>query len=108
MPLLTDVLATVPESVPLNLELKRWRASRARLAETLAGALAGRARPLVVSSFDWELLDVVSGLLPALPLAPLGRARAQALLGAAERLSATSVHCHRRLGKVETVSCASD
>lgn len=93
---LGEVLARLPAELPLNLELKRRRADPAALAAALAEGIEGRDR-LLVSSFDWELLDRVRQRLPDLSLAPLGKHDADALLAAADRLDAFSVHCHRRL-----------
>lgn len=93
---LAEVLEVLPEDLPLNLELKRRRADPRAVASALVAGLAGRGR-ILASSFDWDLLGRVRRRLPDLPLAPLGKHDADALLAAAERLDAFSVHCHRRL-----------
>lgn len=89
-------LDSLPPELPINLELKRRRAPRARFAEALAGLLEGRPQALV-SSFDWELLAAVRARLPRQPLAPLGRRGRRELLAVGERLGAWSLHCHRRM-----------
>ncbi len=95
-PTLAELLAALPTDFPLDLELKRRAADRAELAARLLAAVAGRANVLV-SSFDWELLQVVRALAPALPLAPLASRRPAALLAAGEALAAWSLHAHERL-----------
>jgi glycerophosphoryl diester phosphodiesterase len=96
IPLLSDVLATMPEPVPLNIELKRRRASYDKLARKLIAELDGRAQ-ILVSSFDREILDAVRKVAPDLPLAPIERHQPGELLEAGKRLGAFSLHCHRRL-----------
>lgn len=106
IPTLAEALAHLPPHYPLNIELKRRKASRGALAAALAGAVADRAQVLV-SSFDWELLSVVRELAPDLPLAPLADHDGAALLAAGEHLSAWSLHCHRRLADRPLVERAS-
>lgn len=96
IPTLGEALAALPVEVPLNLELKHRHAGRERWLAALAGQLAGR-RPLLVSSYDWELLRTVRDAFPSLPVAPLERHDASRLVPAAAALGAWSVHCHRRL-----------
>jgi len=106
MPDLPQVLSALPTSFPLNLELKRYEAGRPALAEALARDLRGRRRPVLISSFDAPLLDVVRGLLPGATLAPLARFDAPALLLEGERLGASSLHLHRRLASRDIAAAA--
>jgi glycerophosphoryl diester phosphodiesterase len=92
IPTLPEVLAALPAGFPLDLELKRRRAGRRRLARALTAAVHGRAR-LLVSSFDWLLLRECRRLDPELPLAPLAEGSGEGLLGAADELSAVGVGC---------------
>jgi glycerophosphoryl diester phosphodiesterase len=96
IPSLAEVLVVLPPSVPLNLELKRWRADRGRWVDALLQTIAGRDR-LLVSSFDWELLQWLRRRAPALPLAPLAEREPAKLLAAGRELGAATLHCHRRL-----------
>jgi glycerophosphoryl diester phosphodiesterase len=104
---LPQVLAALPSDVPLNLELKRRRADPARLVERLAVTVSGRPR-LLVSSFDWPLLETVRRALPDVPLAPIGGRHADpaALVDAAAALDAWSVHCRRSLATARLVAAA--
>lgn len=93
---LSEVLRRLPETMPLNVELKRRRADVGRLAEALERALGGRDRVLV-SSFDWSLLEVVRRAMPDRALAPLAHEPKDDLLDVAERLGAWSVNCKAEL-----------
>jgi len=104
-PLLAEILEILPETVPLNLELKRRRADIGRWTEVLGDGVAGREN-LLLSSFDWELLESVRRAMPGRPVAPIGSRQPHALLRAAERLDAWSVHCHRRLAFDDFISAA--
>lgn len=98
MPTLEEVLARLPPTLPLDLELKRRSAEPVAFAEALAGVLAGRPN-LLLSSFDWGLLAEVERRLPGCPLAPLGDRAPRSLLAAARELGAAAVHCHRRIAR---------
>lgn len=102
VPTLPEALAALPPEVPLNVELKRWVASRDDLVSALLGALASR-HDVLVSSFDWECLRTLRARAPGIPLAPLGSRDAQALLAEAEVLAAWSVHAHRRLADASLI-----
>lgn len=104
-PTLAGILREFGDEVPFNLELKRRRADRSRFAATVAAAVEGRPN-LLVSSFDWELLAALRALLPHLPIAPLGRDEPRALLAAAERLEAWSVHCRHDLASPNLIERA--
>ncbi|MCP4200860.1 MAG: glycerophosphodiester phosphodiesterase [bacterium] len=96
IPTLSEALAVIPEDVPLNVEVKRRRARRDRLARKVIQELDGRS-PILVSSFDWELLRALRKLAAGLPLAPIERYQPGELLEAGGELGAFSLHCHRRL-----------
>ncbi len=93
---LGEVLSELPDELPLNLELKRRRAEPEAIVHSLGRALSHREQVLV-SSFDWPLLAEVRRQIPGLPVAPLAKKGARALLAAAKELAAYSIHCHRRL-----------
>lgn len=103
LPTLAQLLAAIPGEVALNVELKRRRADPDRLCESLLSTLGDRSRVLI-SSFDWELLEVVRRSRPDADLAPVGRSGPHELLRAAESLEAATVHCHRRLAFDDFVS----
>jgi glycerophosphoryl diester phosphodiesterase len=108
LPRLDEVLAALPAALPLNLELKRRRASRERLSAALLPAIAasgGRER-LLVSSFDWPLLALLRARAADLPLAPLAESDPKALLAAGRELAAASLHCHRGLATRTLVAAA--
>lgn len=96
IPTLEQALAAIPSEAPLNVELKRRQAEPKALAKSVLDLLGGR-RQTLVSSFDWRLLEVIRALSPELPLAPIARYRPGALIDAGRKLSAFSLHCHRRL-----------
>jgi glycerophosphoryl diester phosphodiesterase len=102
---LAGLLAALPPAYPVNVEVKRFQADHAGLARAVARALAGRANVLV-SSFDWQALDHVKTVLPALPVAPIEGRRPEPLLDAAAKLGAWSLHVHRRLASAELVAAA--
>ncbi len=105
IPTLAEVLAAAPADLPLNLELKRERAAREDLVAALGRQLGDR-RQVLISSFDWALLDLVRRALPHLPVAPLARSGPEALVAAAERLAAWSLHCHRRIAGPRLLAAA--
>lgn len=107
IPHLSEALDLVPGTVPLNLELKRRRAEPERLLDALE-PLLDRRDDLLVSSFDWELLAALRARRPELPLAPLARRHADALLAAGERLAAWSLHCRQSLASRALAEAASD
>jgi len=106
---LDRILATLPQSLPLNLELKRRHAPVDRLASRLARAVSRDGRVLV-SSFDWTLLEAVRREAPTLALAPLGGSTADPaeLAETAATLSAWSIHCRDSLADEALLSAASD
>lgn len=96
IPTLSEALALLPETFPVNIELKRRSAPGGTFARKLLGVLDGRGQVLV-SSFDWELLHELRTVAPGLPLAPIERHQPKELLAAGKQLRAFSLHCHRRL-----------
>ncbi len=105
IPSLQEVLAELPGALPLNLELKRRTADPVQMATALAGSIRGRSQ-ILVSSFDWKLLEEVKQALPDCPLAPIGREEPRALLEAADRLGAFSIHCSRRIADRDIIEAA--
>src|SRR5688572_26105969 len=105
IPELGAALDALPPGFPVNVEIKRWSASRPLLAEAVASAIAGRANVLL-SSFDWELLAEIQRRAPDRPLAPLSDDDAPGLLAAGRELGAWSLHCHRRLASRELAASA--
>lgn len=96
VPLLAQALDVIPDSIPINLEIKRRRAHSGKLARIVVEQLNDRAQVLV-SSFDWECLEKVRTLEPELPLAPIEKHQPGELIEAGKKLGAFSLHCHRRL-----------
>ncbi len=105
LPTLTELLVAVPAELPLNIELKHRSAGVERWCERLPGVLGERPH-ILVSSFDWGLLEALRRDRPGWHLAPIGSRRPHQLLRAAETLDAASVHCHRRLAFADFISAA--
>lgn len=97
-PTLQQILQALPETQPLNFDIKRRSAEPKAIADALAEALGGRPQVLL-SSFDWQLLGGLKGHLPGYPVAPIGDRKPGALLAAAIELESFSVHCHRKLAR---------
>ena len=104
-PALAELLAALPPEHPIDVEIKRFRANYSWLARGVANALAERPNVLV-SSFDWQALAYVRVLLPHIPVAPIEGRRPEAVLDAAKKLDAWSIHVHRRLANGELVAAA--
>ena len=105
MPTLTAALAVIPKPLPLNIELKRRSVPATDLVRAVLAAVDGRSQVLV-SSFDWEALEIARSLAPDLALAPLSppsprRLAATDLTGdlfaAADAVGAFSLHCSRSM-----------
>jgi glycerophosphoryl diester phosphodiesterase len=96
IPRLRDVLEILPDRLPLNVELKRRGADRARLAEAVLAECAAR-EPLLFSSFDWPLLAELRRRAPHVWVAPLASRWPGRLLEAGRDLRAWSLHAHRRI-----------
>jgi glycerophosphoryl diester phosphodiesterase len=99
-PTLQQILLALPESQPLNLDIKRRSAEAKAIGDALADALGGRPQVLL-SSFDWPLLAELKDRLSGYPVAPIGDRKPGALLDAAIRLDSFSLHCHRKLARRE-------
>ena len=104
-PSLSELLAALPSDFPIDVELKRFDASQSWLVRGVAEAIAER-RNVLVSSFDWMALAYVRVVLPHLPVAPIESRRPDAVLEAAAKLDAWSIHVHRRLASAELVAAA--
>jgi len=104
-PTLAELLAALPPGYPVDVEIKRFEANYSWLARGVAQALAGRPN-VVVSSFDWQALAYVKTLLPEMPVAPIESRRPEAVLDAAAKLGAWSIHVHRRLATPHLVAAA--
>lgn len=91
IPNLATALAALPERLPVNLELKRRNADPERLVEAVLAHLPLHPR-CWISSFDWELLELLRVRRRDLPLAPLARRRSGDAEAAAERLGAVALH----------------
>lgn len=105
IPTLRELVAAMPESFPLNLELKRRHAGIEDLLQAVSEVIGERGSVLV-SSFDRELLDRSRELRPDLCHAPVGSRDADELVEAAGRLEAWSLHAHRRLVDEELIEWA--
>lgn len=82
--------------LPFNIEIKPQGLQPEAVANALEPLLEG-GRAVLVSSFDWALLEGLRRLLPRLPLAPLGLESASDLVAAAEDLDAFSIHASTAL-----------
>ena len=87
IPTLGEVLAAVPSSIMVNIELKG-----PATAEPVAQLVAGLQRPLLVSSFDHGELTRFHERLPTTPCAPLASRWRSDLEAVARRLQAWSVN----------------
>ena len=105
LPSLEEVLAALPPTFPLNLDLKLLRAPRARFAAALVAAVEDPPNVLV-SSFDQDLLVLIRARAPALALAPLANSEPEALLERASRLGAWSVNVEHRLALPDLIAAA--
>ena len=105
LPSLDVLRGTLPDTVPLNLELKRRRADTSIWLESLLPAITARPRTLV-SSFDHALLRAIRVAEPGRQLAPIASRGPHELLRAAEEIGAATVHCHRRVAFGDFVTAA--
>lgn len=107
IPRLAEVLSLLPDGLPLNVELKRRGADRARFAEAVLATCAAR-EPLLFSSFDWPLLAELHRRAPHAWVAPLASRWPGRLLEAGRDLRAWSLHAHRRIATRSLVEQASE
>ena len=105
IPTLRELVKTIPDPYPLNLELKGDRAGTDELLRAVFEALEGRSSVLL-SSFDRKLLRRSRDLRPDLSLAPVGSREPGELLATGEELDAWSLHAHRRLVGEELIASA--
>jgi glycerophosphoryl diester phosphodiesterase len=94
IPTLTELLAALPPRFPVNVELKRYHAPREALLGAALATLAIRDN-LLVSSFDWTLLEHLHETDRSLPLAPIARALTAGTVEAADRIDAAAFHLGR-------------
>ena len=92
VPTLDEVLDARPEGAWVNLELKRTRVARERMADRVVEALPVRDARVLVSSFDHELLDLIREREPTLPLVPITGDDPSSLLASAQRLGSPTAH----------------
>lgn len=106
-PTLHQILEAIPESQPVNLDIKRRTSEPLAIAKALATSLDGRDQ-ILLSSFDWPLLAELKAHLPGYPIAPIGDRKPGALLDAAIELESFSVHCHRKLARGKFLVAAAE
>jgi len=94
IPTLTELFAALPEGFPVNVELKRYRARRRPFADAALATLALRDNVLV-SSFDWTLLELLREQSRTLPLAPIADRLSARTVEAAARIEAAAFHLGR-------------
>jgi glycerophosphoryl diester phosphodiesterase len=94
IPTLTELFAALPTGFPVNVELKRYRARRRALADAALATLALRENVLV-SSFDWTLLERLREASATLPLAPIADRLTARTVEAAARIRAAAFHLGR-------------
>lgn len=107
MPELREVLATLPTTLPVNLELKRRLAGREALAAAVVDEIGERPNVLL-SSFDWELLAELRRRAPQAALAPIADSAPLGALAAAKALGAAALHVARRLVRPALVRAAGE
>lgn len=91
IPTLAALLAALPRSMPVNIELKARRTDRGRLADLALAATAGRENVLF-SSFDTGVLRELRRRRATALLAPLARRWAPGLARFGEEIGAWSLH----------------
>ena len=91
IPTLAELFAALPESFPVNVEVKAYADWSDRLLEALLAALYGRAN-VFVSSFDRRLLGHLRREAPELPLATLADRLDADLVELSDELGAWAIH----------------
>ena len=104
VPTLESVLDLLPESIGINIELKE-----AQTLESLLECLTRRdecaKRPVLVSSFNWELLHDLRAHMPTIDLAPLTERRFNNAMKAADRLNAYAINAsHEHLSRKHVIA----
>ncbi|MDE0839622.1 MAG: glycerophosphodiester phosphodiesterase family protein [Kiritimatiellae bacterium] len=99
IPTLETVLGLLPESAGINIELKEPQ-TLAPLVECLTRRDECAKRSVLVSSFDWALLDNLRVRMPAIDLAPLTKRRFTDAMTAANSLNAYAINAsHKHLSR---------
>jgi glycerophosphoryl diester phosphodiesterase len=88
---LDELLAALPDSFPVNVEVKTYSGWNDRLVETLLQALHGRGN-VFVSSFDRRLLGHLRRAAPELPLSVLADRIDDELVDLAGEIDAWAFH----------------
>lgn len=102
---LGQILESLPDTVPLNVELKCRNSDVEQFTRLLAETL-GERPGILLSSFDWELLRASRVELPAIAMAPLADETTEGLLAVADELNAWAVNCHHPLATCELIDQA--
>jgi glycerophosphoryl diester phosphodiesterase len=92
LPQLEEVFGAVPETLPINVELKCRRSDPDAFLNAVCPLLDQRER-CWVSSFEWNLLHDLRRRRPDLELAPLTSRRRRGFERTAHRLHAVALHC---------------
>lgn len=106
VPTLAEALDALPPAFPVNLDVKRDEAPIGALARRVVEAVSGRA--ILVSSFDWALLEALRREAARLPLALLA-ADEEAVAGlsaATRRLAPWSWHVAAELASEDLIRLA--
>lgn len=103
IPTLADLLAALPRSFPVNIELKVRHGSRARLADLALETTAGRENVLF-SSFDAALLRELRRRSADARIAPLARRWTPGLESLGEELAAWSLHVAGGVARANALS----
>jgi len=109
IPFLEEVLALAAGRARLNIELKEYEALGPTLAALQRAVAAGKWSPdqLLLSAFDWDLLDQARQREPAFPVAPLvGKGAGAEVLDAGYRIGAEAVHISRWSARARFVDAA--
>jgi len=91
IPRLEDVFHALHPKSALNIEIKTPLPSRVPL-ERLGKLASAADRPVMVSSFDWTLLEFFHRQFPAVPVVPLGSGRWTDWASWLTRLGTQTVH----------------
>jgi glycerophosphoryl diester phosphodiesterase len=111
IPYLEEVMDLAAGRARLNIELKGPGTAAPTVAVVQEKVAAGRWQPnqVVLSSFDWDALEMVRRLEPAIPVAPLvGKAAGAEVLEVADRLGAEALHVSRWSARAKLVAAAHD
>jgi len=103
IPLLREVLADLPDTLTLNLEIKAGIQAMSRWGDSLARIISdhGARHRVLISSFSRRVLECVRRIDPSLPLAVLDHRPERALA-----LGAVAIHPHAPATTAELVERA--